>query len=284
VAGGNGSVQFAAQVAGKASNGFTAIANPVNFFYNPDPDGYSNRSASASLGLTLAPGQELSAQYLRSRLDNQIDGSFEHSFDDRTITVVQTWQVASRNTIAPFWVSRLSAGEGLDDSQTDTADGSFPFKTTQRQYAWQNDFAVPLGTLIAGYERREENLATDAAFATTARTTDSLFGIYQLRLDAHALQANLRRDDSSQYGGKTTGAIAYGYRFSPALRITAGYSTGFKAPSFNDSIIRVSNPDLARDLAEFRQGAYWNGSLGVRHRGARYRLSQPDLGLDRGPV
>ena len=68
----------------------------------------------------------------------------------------------------------------------------------------------------------------------TSRNTDSLFGIYQLRHGESSLQANLRRDDSSQYGGKTTGAIAYGYQFAPAFRMTAGGSTGFKPPSFND--------------------------------------------------
>ncbi len=60
--------------------------------------------------------------------------------------------------------------------------------------------------LTAGFERREEHLATDAGFAVTERDTNSLFGIYQLRVDDHALQGNLRRDDSSQYGGKTTGS------------------------------------------------------------------------------
>ena len=282
VAGGNAPVQFAAQVAAKASNGFNTLANPANYFYNPDPDGYSNQSVSANLGLTLAPGQELSAQYLRSRLDNQFDGSHDNSFDDRTITVVQTWQVASRNTIASFWVSRLSAGEGLDDSQTDTADGSFPFKTKQRQYTWQNDFTLPFGTLIAGYERREESLATAPGFATSSRNTDSLFGIYQLRSNAHALQANLRRDDSSQYGGKTTGAVAYGYRFSSALRITAAYSTGFKAPSFNDLYYPgFSNPDLEPETSKnLEAGVYWNGSIAgaaIELRVIAYRNRVADL-------
>jgi vitamin B12 transporter len=185
----------------------------------------------------------LSAQFLRSRLNNQFDSG--PGFDDRTITVAETWQVASRNRLAASWVSRLSAGEGIDDSQSQSGFGNSGFKTTQRQYAWQNDLALPLGALSAGYERREERLATDAGFATTARDTDSLFGIYQVRVDAHALQANLRRDDSSQFGAKTTGAIAYGYRVMPALRLTAGYSTGFKPPSFNDLYFPgFSNPNL----------------------------------------
>ena len=116
VTGSTGPVQFAVQAAAKASNGFNTIANPANFLYNPDPDGYTNQSVSASVGFTFAPDQEVTAQFFRSRLNNQFDGGPD--FDDRTITVAETWQVASRNRLASFWVSRLSAGAGIDDSET----------------------------------------------------------------------------------------------------------------------------------------------------------------------
>jgi vitamin B12 transporter len=135
--------------------------------------------------------------------------------------------------------------------------------------------------LTAGFERREEHLATDAGFAVTERNTNSPFGIYQLRIDDHALQANLRRDDSSQYGGKTTGSIAYGYRFAPSLRVTAGYATGFKAPSFNDLYFpRVDNPNLLPETSKnLEGGVYWNGNvegatLEVRAIVYRNRISQ----------
>ncbi len=261
VAGSAGPFQFAVEIAGKGSKGFNAIADPTNFLYNPDPDGYSNQSVTASAGVTFAPDQEANVQFLRSRLNNQFDSSPD--FDDRTITVDETWQVVSRNRLASFWVSRLSAGEGIDQSLTQTGFGNSTFNTTQRQFAWQNEFTLPVGALTAGYERREEQVDTDAGFATTSRTTDSFFAIYQLRVDANALQVNLRNDDSSQYGEKTTGAIAYSYRFPSALRLTAGYSTGFKAPTFNDLYYPgFSNPNLVPETSRnFELGAYWNTNV-----------------------
>ena len=271
--------RIAVQAAAKASRGYNAIASPANFQFNPDSDGYSSRSVSANAGLTLAPEQELTGQFFRSRLDNQFDGGPD--FDDRTITVSETWQVASRNRLAPFWVSRLSAGAGIDDSRTLTGDGDFPFNTTQRQYAWENEFSLPAGALTAGVERREEQVANDVGFPVTERNTNSLFGIYRLRVGEHALQANLRRDDSSQYGGKNTGAFTYGYRLAPSLRVTAGYATGFKAPSFNDLYYPgFANPGLAPETSRnFEAGAYWNGdvagaSLEARAIAYRNRVSQ----------
>jgi len=274
-----GSLSYAAQVAGKASRGFNAIANPDSFLYNPDPDGYSNASVSASLGYELATDQTLSAQYLRSRLDNRFDDGPD--YDARTITVAETWQVASRNRLASFWVSRLSYGEGVDQSRTQSSFGPSTFDTTQKQLAWQNDFVLPVGTFTAGYERRDERLATDVAFAVTARDTDSLFGIYRLALGGHALQANLRYDDSSQYGAKTTGSVAYGYRFAAGWRATAGYSTGFKPPSFNDLYYPgFSNPNLEPETSRnLEAGLYWSGELDgasveARAIGYRNRVSQ----------
>ena len=279
VGGTSGPVQFAVQAAAKASTGFNAIPSPANFLYSPDRDGYRNQSLSANVGFTVVAGHELSAQFFRSRLDAQFDGG--SSFDDRTITINESWQVASKNRLASFWVSRLSAGDGIDDSKTQSGFGPSSFKTTQRQYAWQNELTLPVGALTAGYERREERLVTDAGFATTARDTDSLFAIYQVRADAHAVQTNLRRDDSSQFGGKTTGGIAYGYRFAPSLRVTAGYSTGFKAPSFNDLYFPgFSNPRLVPETAHnVEGGAYWNGNIAgaiveARAIGYRNRVSQ----------
>jgi vitamin B12 transporter len=279
VAGPAGPLRFAAQVAGKGSRGFNAIADPGSFLYNPDPDGYRGQSVSASVGWTLAPDQELSALYLKSRLNARFDGGPD--YDDRTITVAEVWQAATRNRIAPFWVSRLSVGAGIDDSRTQSAYGTSTFDTTQRQLSWQNDFALPQGTLTAGYERREERLATDAGFAVTSRDTDSLFAIYRLREGPHALQANLRRDDSDQYGGRTTGAIVYGYRFAPSWRATAGYSTGFKPPSFNDLYYPGdSNPDLVPETSRNVEGGlYWNGEVAgaaveARAIGYRNRVSQ----------
>jgi vitamin B12 transporter len=260
-AGTTGSLRYSLQAGGRTSDGFNAIANPDNFGYNPDRDGFNTQNLSANLGWTWANGQELSAQYFGNRLNSQFDGGFPY-FDDRTITTVQAWSVNSRNRINDVWTSLLTAGEGSDNSVSETSFGNSPFRTTQRQYFWQNDLTLPLGVLGVILERREERLSTDAAFATTQRNTNSATGVYQLRYDAFALQANLRRDDSSQYGGQTTGGIAVSYTLSPAWRFTAGANTGFKAPSFNDLYYPgFSNPDLVPETStNVEVGAYWTGS------------------------
>jgi vitamin B12 transporter len=279
ISGSAGPLRLSVQGGATRSAGFNAVVNPANFSYNGDRDGYSSQNVSAYAALPWADGQEFTGQYFRNRLDAQSDGGPDS--DDRTITTVETWQVASRNRLAPFWVSQLAAGAGTDDSVSQSGFGNFPFRTTQRQYVWQNEFTLPLGMLTAGLERREEGVATESGFGVTARDTDSIFGIYQLRDGPGALQVSLRRDDSSQYGGKTTGAAAFGYRVLPSLRLAFGGSTGFKPPSFNDLYFPgFSNPSLLPETSRNVEiGAYWygagfGGTWEARAIGYRNRVSQ----------
>jgi len=257
-----GPLRFSVQAGGTRSKGYNAIVNPDNFSFNNDPDGYATQNAGLNAVLPWAAGQEVAVRYFRNRFNNQYDGGA--GFDDRTITTLEAWSVVSRNKLARDWSSVFTLGSGSDDSVSQTGYGDYPYKTTQRQFTWQNDFTLPLGTLGVILERRLEELASNDPFAVTERDTNSVTGVYQLRHEAIAVQANLRHDRSNQYGGETTGGITFGYKFSPAWRFTAGYSTGFKAPSFNDLYYPgFSNPNLQPETSRNAEvGAYWTASAG----------------------
>ncbi len=228
-------------------------------------------------------GRNLSLQYFGNRLNTQFDGGFPY-FDDRTITTVQAWSVASRNKVNDVWTSQLTAGEGSDDSVSQTSFGNAPFKTTQRQYFWQNDVALPLGTLGVILERREEHLTTDTDFAVTQRNTNSATGVYQLRYDDVALQANVRRDDSNQYGGKTTGGLALGYKLSPAWRVTVGRQHRLQGAVVQRPLLSgFLQPEPGAGDLEERRGRRLLERLVRRSAlgGSRHRLSQPGERTDR---
>lgn len=269
IRGGTANLRYSLAAGAIESDGFNAIVNPRNFGYNPDRDGYATRSVGGSVALDWAAGQALELRGFRNKLDNQSDGG--PGFDHRTITTLETYAATSRNRIGSMWLSTLTAGLGRDDSVSKSAFGNSPFETTQRQYTWQNDLTLPAGTLSLVLERREEELETTNAFAVTSRDTDSVGGVYLLSRGAWALQANLRRDDSSQYGVQTTGGISAGYRVAPGWRVTAGYSTGFKAPSFNDLYFpNFSNPDLVPEESKnVEVGAYWTRTSGAARLEAR---------------
>jgi vitamin B12 transporter len=276
LSGGTGPWRFALQAGMRKSAGFNAIGNPANFSSNPDRDGYRDDSASGSLGFRFAPDQELTAQFLRSRANAQFDAG--PGYDDRTITTLSSYSIASRNRLAPFWTSKLEAGEGDDDSLSQTGFGPSRFKTRQRQYAWQNDFALLEGALSVAFERREERVDSDAGFPVSARNSNAVVGVGQWRDGAQAVQANLRRDDSSQFGGRTTGALAYGYALGGGFRISASYGTAFKAPTFNDLYFPgFSNPALEPESARSAEAALRYAGGGVAAGIVAYRNRVRDL-------
>ena len=262
VAGGNASARGSVDVAGRRSAGFNAIVNPANFSYDPDRDGYRNASVSANGSLDYADGQRIALQYFKSHLDNAFDAG--DAFDDRTITTLTAWQAESENRLAAAWKSRLSFGDGSDRSLSKTGFGDFPFETHQRQFAWQNDVTLPTGALTLALERREERVTTDAGFPVTERDTNAVTAIYRLEAGATAVQANVRHDDSTQYGGRTTGALAWGYRIAPAWRVTASAGTAFKAPTFNDLYFpEFSNPELRPETSRnVEAGVHWTSRAG----------------------
>ncbi|HEX7327469.1 MAG TPA: TonB-dependent receptor [Casimicrobiaceae bacterium] len=267
-AGGSAMLRGSLDVAQRHSDGFNAIANPADPLYDPDRDGYRNGSVNVRGELTAVAGQSLSLQYFRSRLASQFDGG--DAYNDRTVTTDTLWQARWSGELARWWHSRVTAGEGDDDSVSKTGYGDFPFHTRQRQYAWQSDFtlpshpassfgvAIPAGTLTLALERREEEIGSEPAFAADERDTNSATAIYRMVAGATAVQANLRYDRSNQFGGKTTGAFEWGYRLSPTWRVTASAGTAFRPPSFNDLYYPgFSNPSLVPETSR-------NVELGLR--------------------
>ncbi len=249
--------RYALDAGHRQSAGFNAIVNPANFSFNDDRDGYRGDDVSGSVSFRFAPEHELSARFLISHLNAQFDA--EPGFDDRTITTVDSLALASRNRLSTWWASRLEAGQTGDTSDSRTGFGPGRFTTRQRLYAWQNDFMLARGSLGVALERREERVGGDAAFAVTARDTNAVVGVYRLADGPQAVQLNLRRDQSDQFGARTTGALAYSYGFAPGWRATGSVGTAFKAPTFNDLYYPgFSNPELKPETAR-------NAELALRY-------------------
>ena len=270
VGGSQGAWRYAMQGGYQGSHGFNAIADPANFSFNPDRDGYDRGNASASLSYRFNDEHELAAQYYYSRLSNRFDATA--NFDDKTTTTVESFALASTDRLAAFWVSHLSVGQGSDDSVSQSGFGNAGFRTRQNQLTWQNDFALPLGALSLAYVGLDEKISTEPAFPVTSRRTNSFVGVYQVRVDPHTLQLNARYDDNSQYGGRTTGALGYAYAIGEGWRALANVGTAFKAPTFNDLYYPgFANPNLSPETAQNADVALEYASGKVLARATAYR-------------
>lgn len=246
------------------TRGFNSIKNPKNSAYNPDRDGFDDKSVSGNLAYSFAAGHEAGASVFYSDGENKYDGGFSKATaakDYRNRLIVSSFNTYLKNAITANWTSTLRLGQSVDDStNTTNSVQSSLFRTEQTQYVWQNDIRTGVGVFLLGVERLDQKVSGTGNYLVNDRTIDSFLAGWSASYEAHRLQTNLRRDHNSQFGDKNTGSISYGYRLNPNWRANIGYGTAFKAPSFNDLYYPLTfgsygNPNLLPESSRNREAA-----------------------------
>ncbi len=261
--GGNEAISYSLQAGHYKTEGFNAISNPAKSSYNPDRDGYRNTNFSGSFAVRPAQGHEIGLNFLHSSGVSKYD-STPKARDFANDQDLSAYSLYMRNRLGGSWTSTLRLGRSKDDSTNLRNDVSTSiFRTDQDQAIWQNDIKLPVGRAMLAAEYLRQKLTGTTAYVVTERSIRSLLAGWNGNLGDHRLQFNLRRDDNSQFGGKTTGFAAYGYQFNMDWRAHISYGTAFRAPSFNelyypDTGFGGGNPNLKPEYARNREiGVDW---------------------------
>jgi vitamin B12 transporter len=242
-AGNLGALDYAASFGHESSEG-TSTLRPGDALgnYNRDHDGYRRRTAQLRLGYTAAPGHRVAFGVIDSRLTSKYDASefappnfaqdATPSFRNRLDT--QVLSLSYDGAVNSWWTTRLQLAHNEDDS-LDGANRPDRFVTRRNQLTWQNAFAIDARQqLVAVLERLEEK-AQSTGFGSDKRRDNDAVGVgYSGQFGAHRVSADVRYDDNSAYGNKTTGRLGWGYGFTPGWSVRALAGTTFRAPSFND--------------------------------------------------
>ena len=249
-----GTTRFSLQAGASGSRAFSATHAANVFSFDADRDPTANRNLALTVGHEFAPGHAVTARWLESRSTTHFDSGLDFNgnvngnySDDLNRQRLSAVSIESRNRIAANWTSSLRVARGTDDGRIS---GIYPsvFRTRQDQASWQNDFQALGGQLALGAEWRRERVTSDTPFTIEQRSIRSLFASHAAQWGAHLLQVSARHDANSQFGSRNTGNLAYGWRLTPAWRLSASAGTAFKAPSFNDlyydSPFFVGNPAL----------------------------------------
>ncbi len=287
VSGRTGDTSFSLQAGSVSTNGVSAINNPRNTSYNPDADGYSNKNYSARLAQHFGANHEIGLSAFLSENENHTDSGSNKSFDYYGSQTLSTFQLYSKNRFTDSWLSTLRFGQSRDNlktysarSSTNAASTYTVFETVQTQYLWQNDITTRAGLFTLGTERREQDLDGTTNFTVKERNIQSYLAGWQARFGSNSMQANLRNDDNSQFGNKTTGSASYGYQFTPEWRANASFGTAFAAPTFNQlytppTTTFRSNPELKPEESNNKElGLYYDN--GSHKLGAVYYYNKVD--------
>ncbi|WP_296948717.1 TonB-dependent siderophore receptor [uncultured Massilia sp.] len=231
--GGDHAVSYALTGAREESRGFNATLPTIGTGYNRDDDGYTRNSVNGRVAVQVAPGHEIGAQLLKSRITAQYDNG-SNVYDTHNMQELESYSVFANDRILPNWRSTVQASRANDKSGSFTASGVSQINTRQDELTWQNTIAVGPDTLqvLLGH-RKEDVLSSSSRDLTRARVTNSVAASYDMRRGSHLVDVSVR-NDHSVYGSKTTGAAGYGYEFGKDLRATASYGTSYRAPTFNE--------------------------------------------------
>lgn len=238
---------YSAQVAHENTTGINSCRGQASpgagcFTDEPDHDGYHTTSLNLQGGYRFDPAWEADAHVLRTVGYSEFDGSYTNQAD----TEQHVAGARLRYRPADKLTLTLNAGQSADLSEN-FKDGvySSTFNTHRDLGSLQGDIGVGSGLLTLGYDWQRDRVDSDTEYANSRRIDDAVFAQWQQGFGMQSLQASARHDDNSQFGGKTTGSLLWGWDLGKALRFTASAGTAFKAPTFNDLYYPYyGNPDL----------------------------------------
>ncbi len=232
-----------------------------------DRDGYRNASVSADAKYRYGPGQSVGLTAFHSSGQTEFDDLFLGSNSSKP--KLTSGALKFENTIGEIWTSRFLLGTGIDDSRFFN-DGSRVslFKTTNEKLEWQNDFRVfGNDTVVVGIDYLRQRVNYDDGFGVidqSRRAAAGFIGYLAKFSRGHYLQLNVRQDNYSDIGNRTTGLLGGGFALSDRVTISAMVSTAFRAPTFVDLYypFGFGNPDLKPERAR-------SAELGVQYAHAR---------------
>ena len=217
----------------------------------PDRDGYRNLGVSARAGYEFSDKAKVDFSLLTSENRTDFDGSIfsgNLSRSDQQVFGVE-------GTLRPLdpWTLILSAGRSQDTYRAFYSDVFVrerfvdSFETERDSFGIQNDLALIPGQLFTlGLDYQVDRISGTVDYTDDSRSNTGVYGQYLGSIGANELAASLRYDDYQQFGGQTTGNLAWGYLFDQGIRVSLSYGTAFKAPTFNDLYYPgFGNPNLA---------------------------------------
>ncbi len=212
---------------------------------NPDADGWRRSAVQARAGVGLNEVHRVDASLLASDLRSQYDG-FTPGLDDVGLHRLRTGSLGWEGRWTESATTRLQLGR--TESRYETRPSVYRTDTTLGNATLLHDQRIGPNLLTATLERREDELANPGIGAVATlegrRHQDAIGLGWRGDFGDHGVQAHVRRDRDSEFGGKSTGSLAWGWAFLPQWRVTAAAATSFRVPTLYQRFSQYGNASL----------------------------------------
>lgn len=225
--------------------------------HNTDKDGWKRGSVQGRVGYQLSAAHRVDASLLATNLRSGYDSSA--TADDQNLHTLRTGSLAWEGRWNADATTRAQVGQTA--STYETQPSFYRTETTLRNITLQHEQRFGTNLLTGTLERRDDELFNPAtAFAADLRGKrhqDAIGLSWRSDFGANGLQAHVRRDEDSEFGGKSTGSLAWGWSFVPQWRVTALAATSFRVPTLYQRFSQYGNPALVPETGR-------NTELGLR--------------------
>ncbi|WP_422846225.1 TonB-dependent receptor domain-containing protein [Acidovorax sp. M2(2025)] len=242
ISGASGTVDYALGLERENSTGFNARTVSTQ---NPDRDSYRSTAGHARVGVQLNAAHRLEGTLMVNDTNSGYDNGLGK--DDRSLHQMHALGLNWSAQWSSAYKTRLSITDSRDEYETRPS--PYLSDTRLRGYYFQNEWRQGPHLVTAALERREDRL--ENAPIDAKRSQDAVALGYGYNAAGHTVQLNVRHDSDSEFGGKTTGSVAYGYAITPQWRATASVGTGFRAPTlyhrFSEYGVATLRPESSRN-------------------------------------
>lgn len=242
ISGASGTVDYSLSLERDNSTGFNARTVSTQ---NPDRDGYRSTAGHARVGVQLNAVHRLEGTLMVNDTNSGYDNGLGK--DDRSLHQMHALGLNWSAQWSSAYKTRLSITDSRDEYETRPS--PYLSDTRLRGYYFQNEWRQGPHLVTAALERREDRL--ENAPIDAKRSQDAVALGYGYNAAGHTVQLNVRHDSDSEFGGKTTGSVAYGYAITPQWRATASVGTGFRAPTlyhrFSEYGVATLRPESSRN-------------------------------------
>ncbi|MCP5303550.1 MAG: TonB-dependent receptor, partial [Pseudomonadales bacterium] len=229
---------------------------------NGENDAYRSNNASALVSWKISDAVETELAYLVNTGESEFDDLFG---GNPRFTKFRVETLSNKTTVNVTdnlkFTSTLARSTDLSDSRSDISGTGFgALKTRRDTMGLQVDYTLGEYQVITlGGENYNERVdqdtrsvesntiigLVDGEFPVSSRENRAFFGQYQLNFEGLELIAGWRKDDNEVFETANTRNVSLGYNFGENYKVLYSYSTGFKAPSFNQLYFPgFGNPDI----------------------------------------
>ncbi|HEY7906918.1 MAG TPA: TonB-dependent receptor, partial [Wenzhouxiangella sp.] len=245
-------------------DGFSA-QNERGFAFDPDDDGFENKQLAGQGQLSVGQNDlRWSGRWLSGEIE----------FDDGVSDVEQYAAHLNYQMTLDDWSVALDGGFYRDQLESRTPFGVSENNTrrTQLSVIAQTPLNASLEWMIGidGWRESGVNVGTWRENRTQWGIWTGLDG----EKNAWSYSASVRLDDDERFGTESTGQLAMGWQFNPAVRFFASIGQGFRSPNFSQLFspgfggLFAGNPDLKPETStSVEWGMDWawqrNQTLGI---------------------